>query len=253
MLDVVWHFGFSALESALTSLERAGRACLRPGARARAAGERFVPFRDRPYGTDFALTGPFFRRVQGAKRSRGGEPTSPLHWRGVPMKKDPFDLALYPLLLWELRPATIIELGAFRGGSALWMADLLETFGIDGHVHSFDVDTDRITARHERVTFTRADCNDLASFDVDRLRELPRPWLVVEDTHVNLYRLLKLFDGLVEPGDYLVVEDTIDVRFHRALRRFALEAGDRYLVDTRYADMFGYNVTWNVNGFLRRS
>ncbi len=252
VLDIVWHYGFSALESALTSLQRAGRACLRPGAGSRGAGQRFVPFRDRPYGTDFAVTAQFFRRVQGAKTNRSGEP-APLHWRGVPMKKDPFDLALYPLLLWELRPATIIELGAFKGGSALWMADLLDLFEIDGHVYSHDVDTDRITAEHERVTFVRADCTDLGSFDAERLRSLPHPWLVLEDTHVNLYQLLKFFDGFLTTGDYVVVEDTIDIRFHRALQRFAMEIGDRYLVDTRYADMFGYNVTWNVNGFLRRS
>jgi cephalosporin hydroxylase len=249
VLDAIWSHGFLALESALASLRRAGRRCLRPRA-GRGTGARFVPFRDRAYGTDLAVTTQFFRRVQGAKEAAA----SPgLHWRGVPMKKDPFDLALYPLLLWELRPATIIELGAYRGGSALWMADLLDLYGIDGHVYSHDIDVDRITARHERVTFLRADSNDIGSFDAERLRSLPHPWLVLEDTHRNIYELLAFFDRFLTAGDYVVVEDTIDVRFHRQLQRFALDMGDRYAVDTRYADMFGYNVTWNVNGFLRRS
>jgi cephalosporin hydroxylase len=252
MIETLWSYGFSAVESALTALRRAGRGCLRPRAGLRNGGQRFVPFRDRAYGTDFAVTAQFFGKVQGAKESSVGGPSS-MHWRGVPMKKDPFDLALYPLLLWELRPATIIELGAYRGGSALWMADLLELFRIEGRVYSYDIDVDRICARHERVTFARADSNDLGSFDIERLRSLPHPWLVLEDTHCNIYELLKFFDGFLATGDYVVVEDTIDARFHRQLRRFALEAGDRYMVDTRYADMFGYNVTWNVNGFLRRN
>ena len=33
-----------------------------------------------------------------------------------------------PMLLQELRPRTIIELGAFEGASAVWLADLLDIF-----------------------------------------------------------------------------------------------------------------------------
>src|SRR6266545_1566673 len=202
MLDTIWSHGFLALESALTSLRRAGRRCLRPRTGLPGTGGRFVPFRDRAYGTDFALSAQFFGRVQGAKEAPTEEAPA-LHWRGVPMKKDPFDVTLYPLLLWELRPATIIELGAYRGGSALWMADLLDLYGIDGHVYSHDIDVDRITACHARVTFLRADSNDVGSFDAERLRSLPHPWLVLEDTHRNIYELLRFFDRFLEAGDYV--------------------------------------------------
>ena len=43
--------------------------------------------------------------------------------RGVPLLKNPFDLALYPLLLERARPRTLIEIGSYSGGSALWFAD----------------------------------------------------------------------------------------------------------------------------------
>ena len=39
-------------------------------------------------------------------------------------------VSLYPMLLFELKPKTIIEIGAFNGGSAIWLADNLELFGI---------------------------------------------------------------------------------------------------------------------------
>lgn len=49
-------------------------------------------------------------------------------YRGLPLIKTPFDFALYHLLLWNLKPKTIIEIGSFAGGSALWMGDILNTY-----------------------------------------------------------------------------------------------------------------------------
>ena len=40
-------------------------------------------------------------------------------YRGVPMLKNPFDLALYLLLLRRLKPRTVIEIGSKSGGSGL--------------------------------------------------------------------------------------------------------------------------------------
>src|SRR5215210_2165458 len=57
-------------------------------------------------------------------------------YRGVPMQKNPFDVALYPLLLWQLKPRTIIEIGSKSGGSALWFGDMLDAFSLNGKVHS---------------------------------------------------------------------------------------------------------------------
>ena len=119
--------------------------------------------------SEMPLARQFMARVQGTKQDMLDDQTAGLHWRGVPLKKDPFDFTLLPMLLWELRPATIIELGAYKGGSALWMADTLDAFGIDARIHSFDVDVARIMARHPRVTFTRADVFDLSTFDLAAL------------------------------------------------------------------------------------
>src|SRR5262249_36948491 len=40
-------------------------------------------------------------------------------WRGVPCFKTSCDIAIYAMLLYELHPRTIIELGSGEGGSAL--------------------------------------------------------------------------------------------------------------------------------------
>ena len=65
-------------------------------------------------------------------------------WKGVLLEKDPMQIAAYPMLLRELQPKTIIELGALKGGSAIWLADHLELFGIEGEVYCVDNDLSQL-------------------------------------------------------------------------------------------------------------
>jgi hypothetical protein len=51
--------------------------------------------------------------------------------KDTPLQKNPFDYALYSMLLWQFRPRTIIEIGSKEGGSALWFGDSCDTFGFD--------------------------------------------------------------------------------------------------------------------------
>src|SRR4029077_19738078 len=131
---------------------------------------------------------------------------------GIPNIKDPYQLALVPLLLSELKPATVIELGSYLGGSAIWMADLLETMDVDCRVYSFDIDVSRIRARHPRVEFLQADCNQPASMIDPWLKDRPHPWLLIEDAHVNTLGVLTEFHPHLAPGDYWIVEDTAYLR-----------------------------------------
>jgi len=61
-------------------------------------------------------------------------------WRGVPIIKDPLSLTVNQQLLWELKPQTVLEFGAYRGCSALWAADILKMFGCKSRVISVDID-----------------------------------------------------------------------------------------------------------------
>jgi cephalosporin hydroxylase len=187
-------------------------------------------------------------------------------YRGVPMLKNPFDLALYPMLLWQAQPRTVIEIGSKSGGSALWLGDQLNSFGIDGHVYSIDiVKVEEVS--HPRVTFLEGDGRALAS----TLREtwlatLPRPWLVIEDAdhaYETSIATLRFFDPWLRPVEYIVVEDGIITDLddaggalsgpHRAVQEFLAARPGAYEIDARYCDFFGYNVTWCTNGFLRKS
>ncbi len=187
-------------------------------------------------------------------------------YRGVPLLKNPFDLAIYPLLLWRLQPRTIIEIGSKSGGSALWMGDLLNNFGIDGRVYSLDI-VKVESVSHSRVTFLEADGRALGeTLHPEFLQPLPRPWLVIEDAdhaYETSSAVLAFFHPWLRPQEYIVIEDGIISDLgedpecnsgpHRALKEFLTQHRQQYEIDGDYCDFFGYNLTWCTNGFLRKS
>ncbi len=186
-------------------------------------------------------------------------------YRGVPMLKNPFDAALYPMLLWKLKPKTIIEIGSKSGGSALWFGDLLDNYQSEARVLSIDI-VKVENVEHARVTFMEGDGRRLEKvLTPDLLKKLKRPWLVIEDadhSYETSKAVLKFFDPLLQAGEYIVVEDGIISDLsddpecnsgpHRALKEFLGKRGSEYEIDGDYCDFFGYNVTWCTNGFLKK-
>ncbi len=209
---------------------------------------RFVPFEQRARRADF-LTLDIWRAVQLAKSQQNGK--AGVSWRGVPLMKDPWDIALYPMIIWELQPSTIIELGAAAGGGALWMADITTSFGLKTRIISVDISLDDVRTADQRVEFVEFDLTEINARPLPiPVAELPHPWLLIEDAHVNLIEVLEYFDHYAVEGDYLIVEDTCNQAKLGILEQFMRKHGARYRVDTHYVDNFGYNNTWNWNSIL---
>ena len=61
------------------------------------------------------------------KQSRGKYLT--LH-RGLQNVKTAEDLLIYLQMFWHIKPRTVIELGTFAGGSAIWMGDMFKTMSL---------------------------------------------------------------------------------------------------------------------------
>lgn len=199
-----------------------------------------------------------------------------MHWKEIEVMKDPLDLLLYQQLLWELKPKTIFELGAYTGGTALWLGELLQTYGIGGHVYSVDIDLSLLDQRataHPHVSFIAGDLATIAQvLPAAWLRTCPHPWLVIEDAHVQVVASLRYFHTWMQAGDYFIIEDTnpdapaisgmgldealgyqpYGMEKLNALQTFMASHGAAYRVDTYYTDMFGYNGTWNWNGFIKK-
>jgi cephalosporin hydroxylase len=186
-------------------------------------------------------------------------------YRGVPLLKNPFDLAIYTMMLERERPRTLIEIGSHMGGSALWFADQGALLGLKLKVLSIDLEVPA-TAPGPSVQFLRGDARELGEvLPPSIMSTLPRPLMVVEDSsHLSgtTAAVLEFFDPWLRKGEYIVIEDGIlsDMRVAdlydggplRAIEEFLAKSPGRYEVDRGLCDYFGRNVTWNVDGYLRR-
>jgi len=173
-----------------------------------------------------------------------------MSWKGRPVFKTCFDASLYPMMLWDLRPATVLELGSGTGSSAVWLLDQMRAQGHDGRVISLDIR--RPSLEYPGVSFLEGDCRQLErTLGPELLAQLPRPWLVIEDAHVEVQRVLEFFHPHLHEGDYLVVEDSIDKR--EPIDAFMADHGDDYRLDTHYTDFFGLNGTSAVDSIFVRS
>jgi cephalosporin hydroxylase len=187
-------------------------------------------------------------------------------YRGIPFLKCPFDIANYLQLIWELRPGTILEFGSKAGGSALWLADALTTFGMnDTTLRSYDIHP-VTTLRDERISFRKIDVARSHEFlSAEDLASLPRPLLAIDDASHRYGHVLTLLEFLhphLRHGDYVIVEDGIVERLGladryeggptRAIGEFLARHPGVYEIDRRRCDAFGRNVTWNVEGYIRR-
>ena len=186
-------------------------------------------------------------------------------YRGVPCLKSPIDIAIYLSLIHEAKPRTIVEIGSKHGGSALMFRDFMELAGAEGNVVSIDLQRPDLSV--PGVRFMEGDILRLPEvLRDDFLDELPRPWLVVEDsahTFEACTSALGFFAGRLMPGEWLTIEDGVldelglDSKYdggpNRAISQFFQRYPDAYSVSARHCDMFGANATYNPNGYLQRT
>jgi cephalosporin hydroxylase len=132
-------------------------------------------------------------------------------WRGWPIVKHPNDLHVYAEIIWQTRPTLIVETGTFAGGSALYLADMLEIAG-GGDVISIDLNVNPELPDDERITFLQG----LSSIDkrvleaVRGLGEGRKTMVVLDSDHSadHVFRELNAYAPFVSMGCYLIVEDT---------------------------------------------
>lgn len=183
-------------------------------------------------------------------------------WLGTQILKCPMDMWIYQELVNELRPSLVVETGTFRGGSALFLADRLETIG-NGRVVSIDVDVQPHRPEHNRLIYLTG--SSVAPEVLAQVRSMVTddgaPVLVILDadhSYAHVLAELRAYASMVTLGSYLVVEDT-NVNGHptapdygpgpwEAAQEFLAE-DDRFEVDEHCERYF---LTQNPQGFLRR-
>ncbi len=181
--------------------------------------------------------------------------TIPLNtFLGYPIAQCPMDLYLYQELIHEIRPACVIQTGVSFGGSVLFFASLLDLVGAPASALVVGVDIvltpQARSIRHPRIRLLEGSSTDPRV--VQRVRELAAAagGLVVLDSDHRMPHVLeelRLYQGFVPEGGYLVVEDT-NINGHpvkpfwgpgpyEALQAFLRESDSFELDDARWRRM----------------
>ena len=215
---------------------------------------RYQKFSEREYVMEHHLSEDFIKSIHYAKMNinqRAG-----VSWKGASLSKDPMSLCIYNQLLQELKPRTIIEIGAWEGASAKWFHDTLKSLDVDCKIYSYDINLDKIKIEQtDGINFDIMNSEKIAS-TMKLPGKIERPLLFIEDAHINVYGVLEFMSPVIREGDYVIVEDTMKTvaidGVYSDLEKFMLENSDDYSVDSYYTDMFGYNMTWHCNGIFRK-
>jgi cephalosporin hydroxylase len=182
-------------------------------------------------------------------------------YQGIPCLKCPNDYVIYQMIINEVQPDLIVEIGTNNGGSALYMAHLLDVLA-NGVIHTIDIDdrSEELAKQHPRIKFFH---NGWEDYDLSITKEFKKI-LVIEDSshhYENTLNAIEKFSPLVTVGSYLIVEDgiidEIGMSDHfqggpiKAIKEF-LPKHPEYIIDENWINMFGKNSTFNVMGYLKK-
>lgn len=193
-----------------------------------------------------------------------------MQYRGVNVLKFPFDYVLYQMIIFEVKPDLIIEIGTYGGGNALYMADLLDTFKIDGEVHTIDIHPQLtpdmscgsdLVVTHPRIKYFNA---GYQGYDLKNTEGKERILIIDDGSHKyeDVLNALRKFNHLIKKGSYFIVEDGNCYQLYpgstewnggpmRAIDEFLKENND-FEIDRKWCDFYGEDSTFNTNGYLRR-
>jgi cephalosporin hydroxylase len=186
-----------------------------------------------------------------------------LSWMGYELLKCPLDLWAYQELIVTHRPDVILETGTYKGGSALYLANVCELID-HGAVVSIDIDATHAMARpqHPRITYLTG--SSTAPHILDRVRTIldgrTNVLVILDSDHRRDHVLeeLRHYRQFVPLGGYLIVEDT-NVNGHPTYPEFGpgpWEAVDAFLAeDSSFAadrTRERFILTMNPRGYLQR-
>ena len=169
-------------------------------------------------------------------------------WKNHIVFKSVFDLASYSMLIEELKPDVIIEIGSGKGGSAVWLADMIKILGLNSQIYSYDINKPDFS--YPGVSFIEFDLNSLGEYvEFPENENWVGSKLIIEDAHVNIPEVLKKIDSKASKGDYLIVEDSDGKQ--KDLFSFLRDTKTLYLADQHYLDLFGRNGTSAINSIFK--
>ncbi|WP_321889561.1 cephalosporin hydroxylase family protein [Paraburkholderia bannensis] len=141
-------------------------------------------------------------------------------WLGERFFHLPGDMLAIQELIWQVRPRYIVQTGIAAGGGAVFSASMLELVGGEGHLIAIEPRLraevkQRLQSHRLAHRMTLIEGESCAPSTLDAVREqigTQGPVLAILDlthTHDHVLRELECYAGLVTPGSYAIVMDTI--------------------------------------------
>jgi cephalosporin hydroxylase len=197
----------------------------------------------------------YYRRWQ-----RYGGDTIDVSWFGHIVRKCPLDLWIYQELLVRTRPDVVIETGTLYGGSALFMATIMDIMNC-GRVITIDQGSNLERPQHPRISYyTGSSVDQTIVREVEESAAGQRVMVILDSDHSagHVFQEIVSYSPLVQVGDYLIVEDT-NVNGHptyeehgpgpmEAVEKF-LSQNDEFVIDHRCERFL---ITMNPRGYLKR-
>ncbi len=199
--------------------------------------------------------------------------SEPNYWLGVKIMKNPLDLMVLQQILYEKRPDTIIECGTAYGGSAYFLASMMDILNIDGKVITIDIEPNLIsehnstdivkvndaivklniermvTVQHPKIQVITADC-----MEAEIPKHGPKTMVILDCHHSasHVFNELQRYSQFVSVGQYLIVEDT-DHKVNTggpaaAVKKF-LKKNKDFVADNNREH---YGISSNIGGYLIR-
>ena len=185
-----------------------------------------------------------------------------VQYKGVPYLKCPMDYVMYQMLIMNLKPDLIIEIGTLHGGGALYYADLLYLIG-KGEVHTINLNNevwDQKVFNHGRIKFFYG---GFQNYDLEKVKGFETVLVIDDGSHSyeDVLATLNKFSSVVTKNSYFIVEDGV-VDFlglkqnfnggpRKAINEF-LQSNSNFEIDRSLCDFFGTNATFNPDGYLKR-
>jgi cephalosporin hydroxylase len=184
-------------------------------------------------------------------------------WLGFPTIKSPLDLWIYQEIIHETKPEVIIETGTLAGGSALYLASVLDAVAAqdgqieyaDSHSRVFTIDINPYPGlpEHPRIVYYNGDSVDEKMVaKVHRVCAGKRAMVILDSDHSyrHVSAELRAYNDLVSPGCYLIVEDgwgPLGFGVAQAIEEFV--PGSDFQIDRAREKLL---MTFHPDGFLRR-
>jgi len=176
-------------------------------------------------------------------------------WCGESIQKSPFDAWIFQEIICERKPDIIIECGTADGGSALFMAMIMDRIG-KGKILTIENEFHRGQPKHKRIKYFRGSSTDNKIFEKVKfqIKETDKVMVILDSDHhsEHVSKELEMYHSLITQDQYLIVEDTFwepdDGTGGPAKAKDEFLRGHSEFVVDKEREKF--MMTYNENGYL---